>query len=80
MAEMWSDSCRNSYIKYELEVVRGDGYVSLLQRAFFDVRVLSSSYVCKYMNMFFQLMGKEKKRNYNETVLQTEYGSFTPLI
>ena len=53
------------------------------QRAFFDVRVfnpLARTYRELPLPKIYERNEKEKKRNYNERVLQIEHGSFTPLV
>ena len=50
------------------------------QQAFLDLRVFNSN-ACRYLNKSCHVMNEEeKKRAYNERVLQIEHGTFTPLI
>ena len=46
------------------------------QRVFFDIRVFN----LQAQKKCFERNEKEKKRHYNEPVLQIENGSFTPLV
>jgi len=53
------------------------------QRVFFGVRVFNlhaQRYRCSELKRCFQTNEKEKKRQYNERVLQIENGTFTPLM
>ena len=53
------------------------------QRAFFDVRVFNPNaprYVNQALHKTYLTHEKEKKRKYNERVLEVENGSFTPLV
>ena len=53
------------------------------QQAFFDVRVFdpsASRYANQTMQQCFAKNEKEKKRNYNDRVINVDNGSFTPLI
>lgn len=53
------------------------------QRAFFDVRVFNpfaSSHVNQNLQKVFCKNEKEKKRKYNQRVIEIEHGSFTPLV
>ena len=53
------------------------------QRAFFDIRVFNlhaQRYRCLELKRCFERNEKEKKRHYNERVLQVENGTFTPLV
>lgn len=53
------------------------------QRVFIDIRVFNlhaQRYRCSEMKRCFQSNEKEKKRQYNERVLQIENGTFTPLV
>jgi hypothetical protein len=53
------------------------------QRAFFDVRVfdpLAQSYKDHTLDQAYHLNEAEKKRAYNERILQVENGTFTPLV
>ena len=53
------------------------------KKALFDVRVLNpiaSRYRNTPLSKCYTINGNEKKKQYNECVLQVEHGSFTPLI
>ena len=53
------------------------------QRSFLDVRVFhpnSPSYTNKPLEQLYNNHEREKKRLYNERVIQVEKGSFTPLV
>ena len=54
-----------------------------MQRAFFDVRVfnpLAESHPNQKLNTGFTASENEKKRQYNQRVIEIEHGSFTPLL
>jgi len=54
-----------------------------MQRAFFDVRVfnpLAKSHPNQKLNTGFTASENEKKRQYNQRVIEIEHGSFTPLL
>ncbi|XP_066922310.1 uncharacterized protein [Clytia hemisphaerica] len=59
------------------------GFWTRGQRAFFDVRVFNA-YAQRYSRMSptcaFEVNEKEKKRHYNQRIIQVDGGSFTPLI
>ena len=53
------------------------------QVAFFDVRVFNPTakrYVNQELRKSYEVNEKEKKRQYNERILQVEHGNFNPLI
>ena len=53
------------------------------QMAFFDVRVFNPNakrYANQELSKAYEINEKEKKKQYNERVLQVEHGSFTPLV
>ena len=53
------------------------------QRAFFDIRVFNSTarrYNGQTLKQAYSINENEKKRQYNERVLQVENGTFTPLV
>ena len=53
------------------------------EMAFFDVRVFNpfaKSHQNKSLKSQFALQEKEKKRSYNQRVIQIEHGSFTPVV
>ena len=59
------------------------GFSQASQMAFFDVRVFNPNarrYAKQELLKTYQLNEKEKKRLYNERIMQVEYGTFTPLV
>ena len=62
--------------------VRARGFWERGQQAFFDLRVFDPN-ACRYINKSLQhcqvINENEKKRAYNERVLQVDHGTFTPL-
>ena len=53
------------------------------QMAFFDVRAfnpIAKRYVRMDTSKAQQLNEKEKKKNYNERILEVKHGSFTPIV
>ena len=63
--------------------IRARGFWINGQQAFFDVRVFdpsASMYANQTMQQCFAKNEKEKKRNYNERIINVDNGSFTPLI
>ena len=53
------------------------------KKTFLDIRIMhpnSPSYVNKPIEEVYVAHEQEKKRNYNERVLQIERGSFTPIV
>ena len=59
------------------------GFWTKYQMAFFDVRVFDPSakrYDGKTLQQCYRKNEMEKKRKYNERILQVENGSFTPLV
>ena len=63
--------------------VSARGFWNRGQRAFFDVRVFDSTAprtLEKPLKSLHQLHEQEKRRAYNQRVLQIEQGSFTPLV
>ena len=59
------------------------GFWTTGQRAFFDVRIfdpLAQSYSTQSLSQTYSKHEKEKKRCYNERVLNVENGTFTPLV
>ena len=59
------------------------GFWTTGQMAFFDVRVfnpIARRYVAQNLSKAYDQNEKEKKRHYNDRVLQVEHGSFTPLV
>lgn len=63
--------------------VAARGFWQRGQRAFFDVRVFhpfARSHVNRDLQAVFVTNEKEKKRAYNQRVIEVEHGSFTPLV
>ena len=61
--------------------VAGVGVWGAYEKTFLDIRIMhpnSPSYVNKPIKDVYELHENEKKRTYNERVLQIEKGSFTP--
>ena len=53
------------------------------QKAFYDVRVfnpLAKRYANQSLRKSYEINEKEKKRSYNQRILEVDNGSFTPLI
>ena len=53
------------------------------QQAFFDIRVFNSmarQYGCQELTKGYKINECEKKRQYNEQILEVEHGSFTSLV
>ena len=73
---------RNTADKARLDV-SAVGIWSPMERTFLDVRVMhpnSASYIDKSPDQIYLQHEREKKRKYNDRVLQVEKGSFSPLI
>ncbi|MEO0683779.1 MAG: hypothetical protein AAFY76_01695 [Cyanobacteria bacterium J06649_11] len=63
--------------------VSARGFWVPYQKAFFDVRAfnpLAGRYGNLSINKAFEVNEKEKKKSYNDRVLQVERGKFTPLV
>jgi hypothetical protein len=63
--------------------IRARGFWIKGQQAFFDVRVFdpnASSYLNQSIPQCYAKHEKEKKRNYNQRILDIDNGSFTPLV
>jgi hypothetical protein len=63
--------------------ISGRGFWQRGQRAFFDVRVfnpLAQGYASRTIESLFRQQEREKKRSYNQRVINIENGTFTPLI
>ena len=63
--------------------VAGVGVWGAYEKTFLDIRIMhpnSPSYVTKPIEQVYVLHENEKKRAYNERVLQIEKGSFTPIV
>ena len=63
--------------------VSGLGVWSPHEIAFLDIRVVHpncTSYIDKSIEKVYEIHEKQKKREYNERVVQVEKGSFTPIV
>ena len=63
--------------------VAGIGVWGAYEKTFLDIRIMhpnSKSYVTKPIENVYLQHEQEKKREYNERVLQVEKGSFTPIV
>ena len=63
--------------------IRARGFWNRLQNAFFDIRVFyphASSYLQRPLPNLYSSFETEKKREYNERVLQVDRGTFSPLV
>ena len=63
--------------------VSGIGVWVPFERTFLDIRVRHTnapSYFDKSIDQVFNALEKEKKRAYNERVIQMEKGTFTPIV
>ena len=63
--------------------IRARGFWQTGQNAFFDIRVfnpLAKRHVSQDLEKCFNSNEREKKRCYNQRVLEVEHGSFTPLV
>ena len=63
--------------------VAGNGVWSPMERTFLDIRVMhpnSPSYINKDIRQVYKTHENEKKRTYNERVIEVEKGSFTPIV
>ena len=72
----------NSADKARLDVA-GVGVWGAYEKTFLDIRIMhpnSPSYVNKPIVEVYAMHEQEKKRSYNERVLQIERGSFTPVV
>ena len=72
----------NAANKARLDVA-GVGVWGAYEKTFLDIRIMhpnSLSYVNKPIKDVYELHENEKKRKYNERVLQIEKGSFTPIV
>ena len=59
------------------------GFWTTGQMAFFDIRVfnpIAKRYSNKEIAKTYEINEKEKKKQYNERILQVEHGTFTPLV
>ena len=63
--------------------IHARGFWQTSQSAFFDVRVfnpLAKRHASQDLKKCFEINEREKKRAYNERILEVEHGSFTPLV
>ena len=63
--------------------VSGIGVWGSYERSFLDVRIIhpnAPTYMDKQIEKVYEIHEKEKKRMYNERVIQVEKGSFTPIV
>ena len=54
-----------------------------MQKTFLDIRVMhpnSPTYINKDIDQVYKTHEREKKRTYNERIIQVEKGSFTPIV
>ena len=59
------------------------GFWQRCEKAFFDVRVLNSyasTHRRQTLNSSFNANEREKKRQYNQRIIEVEHGSFTPVV
>ena len=80
--QMTDISSRNTGDQSRLDI-SAVGVWSPHERTFLDVRVFhpnSPSYLDKNLNTLYNQNEKEKKRMYNERILNVEKSSFTPLV
>ena len=62
---------------------RGIGVWGTYEKTFLDIRIMhpnAPSYQNKSIEQVYRTQEKEKKRMYNERVLQVEKASFTPIV
>ena len=74
------EALMNEYLNGELNDV---GVWGPFERTFLDVRIMhpnAPSYVNKPIHQVYKEHEAEKKRQYNERVIQVEKGSFTPIV
>ena len=63
--------------------VSGIGIWGPMQKTFLDIRVMhpnSPTYINKDIDQVYKTHEREKKRTYNENIIQVEKGSFTPIV
>ena len=63
--------------------IRAEGFWQAGQLAFFDVRAFNPTakrYVNQEISKTYEVNEREKKKLYNERILQIEHGNFTPLV
>ena len=75
---------RNGNVKKRARAdVSGIGVWGSYERSFLDVRIVhpnAPSYEDKPIEKVYETHEKQKKRTYNERVIQVEKGSFTPIV
>ena len=72
----------NTQDEARLDIV-ATGLHSVFERTFFDVRVTHpscESQIHKPLSQVYQDHEREKKRAYEERIIESEKGSFTPLV
>ena len=72
----------NTAEKARLDVA-GVGVWGAYEKTYLDIRIMhpnAPTYVNKPIEKVYEMHETEKKRNYNERVLQIEKGSFTPIV
>ena len=63
--------------------VSGNGVWGPMEKTFLDIRVFHPNcptYINKEITQVYSTHEKEKKRAYNERIIQVEKGTFTPLV
>ena len=80
--ENFSNRTANTRTEARLDI-RSRGFWVRGQQAFFDIRVFDPNtkrYLNSALPQCYAQNEKEKKRQYNERVLEIEHGSFTPVV
>ena len=80
--ENFSNRTANTLTEARLDI-RSRWFWDRGQQAFFDIRVFDPNgkrYLNSALPQCYGQNEKEKKRQYNESVLQIKHGSFTPLV
>ena len=80
--ENFSNRAENTRTEARLDI-RSRGFWVRGQQAFFDIRVFDQNakrYLNSALPQCYAQNEKEKKKQYNERVLEIEHGSFTPLV
>ena len=81
--EIYSYGTSNTTEDAEVDI-SAQGFWVCGQLAFSDTRLLNplvaKCYNSKHLQSIFATHEKEKKRSYNERIIETENGSFTPLV
>ena len=75
-------SSANSSDEARLEV-SARGFWQREQRAFFDIRIVNpfaKSHLNQKLDTAFSSNENEKKRHYNQRIIEVEHGSFSPLV